>query len=261
MQRPGNFRCFGYLVRGIKFGMLRSLEIALGFLTVFKVRVEPPPDSTEIAGSAWTFPVVGAILGLLLAAGHAVAVLCFPASVTAVLVVVAWVFLTGGLHLDGWADCWDALAASVPLKDRYEILKDSRVGTFGVVAVLSLLAVKTTAIAAGEFSAVMLFLAPAIGRGVMLIAASGAVHRGDGMGALFLSALNKPMLRWVTGITVVLALLGGWKGLVALGAAYLGSLWFRRLAESRIGVINGDVLGGMCELSEAIVLLVACASP
>jgi len=240
--------------------MLRSLKIAVGFLTILKVRVEPPPDLTEITGSAWMFPVVGAILGLVLVIGHAVAMACLPAPVAALLVVVTWVFLTGGLHLDGWTDCWDALPSSVPRENRYEILKDSRVGTFGVVAVVALLAVKATAIATGEVSAVMLFLAPVIGRGVMLMAASSAARRDDGMGAMFLSTLNGSVLRWIAGITVALAVLGGWKGLAALGAAYLGSLWFRRVAESRIGPINGDVLGGMCELSEAIVLVAVCAS-
>ncbi len=238
--------------------MLRAFKIAVGFLTVFKVRIDPVPDMAEAGGSAWAFPLVGALLGILLVAAHAVLAAVLPASMAAVLVVGLWVVLTGGLHLDGWTDCWDAMAASVPPERRREILKDSRLGTFGALALMLLVAVKGSALAGEHFRGVMLFLAPVIGRGALVVAAYGIVNPGQGMGAQFCRGMDKKTARWAAILGFGPALIAGWIGILAVIAAYVGSFWFRRFAVSRLGTVNGDVIGAMCELSEALVLLTAC---
>jgi len=76
------------------------------------------------------------------------------------------------------------------------------------------------------------------------------------MAALFLSGLDSTVVTRTAIMVAVAALLAGLAGLAALGVAYCGAMWFRRFAESRLTMVNGDVLGGMCELSEALVLIV-----
>lgn len=218
--------------------------------------MEPRPDLVEVGRAAWVFPLVAAMMGAVLSISHYVLVSCFPAALAAVLVVAIWVILTGGLHLDGWTDCWDALAASVSTERRYEILKDSRLGTFGAAALAGLLAVKVTALAGSDSPGMILFVAPIIGRGVMVMAGSRGRHHGEGMASLFLSGLDSTVVSRTTVMVAVAAILAGWTGVVALGVAYGGAAWFRRFAESRLSMVNGDVLGGMCELSEALVLIV-----
>jgi adenosylcobinamide-GDP ribazoletransferase len=238
--------------------MLRPFEIALGFLTIFKTRLEPVPDMAEVGKSSWAFPLAGAVIGALLVVTHAIMAGHLPVVISAILVVTLWVVLTGGLHLDGWTDCWDALAASVPPERRFEILKDSRLGAFSALALILLLALKTAAVAQPNLPLIMLFLAPVISRSMMVAVGYGSRHRGEGMAALFLSGLDSRTVRWACIIGFVPAVLAGWKGIIALVAAYFAALWFRGFAEKRLGTINGDVLGAICELSEMVVVVVAC---
>lgn len=237
--------------------MIRALSTTLGFLTVFKIDLDPPPDMTEVGRSSWAFPLVGALLGILLLSAQWFFTALFPPVIAAILTVGLWIFLTGGLHLDGWTDCWDALAAAVSPERRLEILKDSRLGTFGSLALILLLALKVAAVGQPGFPLIMLLVAPIIGRAMMVLAAHGAECRGSGMGALFFAGLDATAVRWAWISGIVAALLGGWRGLAGLGLAYLGAVWFRRLAERRLGLVNGDVLGAVCEFSEAIVVLMA----
>lgn len=238
--------------------MLRSFQIVLGFLTVVKVDVRPMPELDEIGKSAWAFPVVGALIGVILVAAHMVLADLFPIAVSSILVVILWVVLTGGLHLDGWTDCWDSLGAAVSQERRREILKDSRLGTFGALGLMLLLALKIAAIARADFGVMILFVAPVVGRVMMVTASYGSRHANEGMAAIFLSGLDKESVGWVWLLGVILALTSGLTGLLAVGCAYLGALGFRSLAESRLGTVNGDVIGAMCELSETLVLLIFC---
>jgi len=238
--------------------MQRPLQIALGFLTVFRIRIHPPPDMVEVGASSWAFPVVGALLGIILVFADSMLSAVLPPVPAAVLLVALWVVLTGGLHLDGWTDCWDAVAASVPAERRFEILKDSRLGTFGALALILLIALKIGAVGSGQVPTILLFLAPVIGRAAMVVASPGAPHRGDGMAYQFLTGLDSRTVRWAAVLGFAPALLAGWQGALAVAVAYVGSLWFRRFAEFRLQTFNGDVIGAMGEFSEALVLLAAC---
>lgn len=238
--------------------MLRAFEIALGFLTIFKTRLEHVPNMAEVGKSAWAFPVAGGVIGALLLVAHFIMAGHLPAVIAAILVVALWVVLTGGLHLDGWTDCWDALAASVSPERRFEILKDSRLGAFSALALVILLALKIAAVAQPNLPLFMIFLSPVIGRSIMVAVGYGSRHRGQGMAALFLSGLDNRAVRWACIVGFAPALLAGWKGILAVVAAYFSALWFRGFAEKRLGSINGDVLGAICELSEMVVLVIAC---
>jgi adenosylcobinamide-GDP ribazoletransferase len=237
---------------------LNAFETALAFLTIFRVRGRAPATVEEVGKSAWAFPLVGAAIGLVLVVVWQILSGFFPVHVLAVLVLALWIVLTGGLHLDGWADCWDALAASAPPEKRREILKDSRLGTFGAVGLILLLAAKAGAMARPDLPILILFLAPVVGRGAMVIVVQGTVHRGHGMAASFVSGLDSRTVGWVWGLTIVAAVAAGWRGIFAAALAIAAAFGFRRLAESRLQMVNGDVLGGACELSEAVVLVVAC---
>lgn len=237
--------------------MLRSLKISLGFLTVFRVRVEPIPDMGEVARSAWAFPMVGALLGLILICARSLIGAHLPQVIAAILIVCLWTVLTGGLHLDGWTDCWDAVAAATTPERRYEILKDSRMGTFGGLALILLVAVKISTLAGPDLPLSILFLSPVIGRGAMVCAAYGIHAPAQGMGNTFVQNLDRTTVYRAALISLAPALIAGVYGLAAVAAAYLGSLIFRRFAESRLKLVNGDVLGAMCELSEALVLVTA----
>jgi adenosylcobinamide-GDP ribazoletransferase len=238
--------------------MVRSFKLALQFLTVFAVPVHPAADLEEIGRSSWAFPLVGGLIGGVIVVAYLIVQAYLTPSLSAILIVGLWVVLTGGLHLDGWTDCWDALAASVPPARRLEILKDSRLGTFGALALLLLVAAKIAAVGSERISPTVLFVAPIVGRAAMVIGVHGAGHRGNGMASLWLAGLDGRCVTraWVLGTVPVL--IAGWTGIIAACGAYVTSFCFRRLAESRLQVVNGDVIGAMCELCETTFLLIAC---
>jgi len=237
--------------------MLRAFKISLGFLTVFRVRVEPIPDMGEVARSAWAFPLVGALLGIILVCARSLIGGHFPPMISAILLVGLWTVLTGGLHLDGWTDCWDAVAAATTPERRYEILKDSRMGTFGGLALILLVAVKISTLAGPDLPLSILLLCPVIGRGAMVCAAYEIRPPAQGMGNSFVRSLDRSTVNRAALIAFVPALIAGLSGLAGVAAAYIGALIFRRFAESRLNMVNGDVMGAMCELSEALVLVTA----
>lgn len=240
--------------------MARAFQIAVGFLTIFRGSGHPAADMTQVGASAWTFPLVGVVLGAILLASYYVLLFLFPPLVTAVLVVGIWVFLTGGLHLDGWTDCWDAMAASVTPEARQEILKDSRLGTFGALALMLLIGSKISILAVDKFPPIMLFLAPVIGRSLMVTVSYGATCPNEGMATGFVSSVDKKSVIITILLAIAISLImAEVAGFVALGVAYMGSLWLKRLAESRLNTFNGDVIGAMCEFAETLVLLVGCA--
>jgi adenosylcobinamide-GDP ribazoletransferase len=239
--------------------MPRQIALALQFLTICKVRIEPPAELAEVGRSAWAFPVVGAFIGAILVATQAILARYFPVPVTGILVVGMWAALTGGLHLDGWTDCWDSLPASVSPERRREILKDSRLGTFGALGLIMLLALKFATVARSDLALLSIFAAPVLGRGIMVMASYGARHCGDGMAAMFLSGLSHPTAVWAGALGVCPALAAGWSGVLAAAVAYVAAIGFRCFSQSRLRVINGDVMGAMCELSETVFLVTLSA--
>jgi adenosylcobinamide-GDP ribazoletransferase len=201
--------------------------------------------------------VVGMIVGGVLVGSHWALAGHASCPLSAVLVVGLWVFLTGGLHLDGWTDCWDALPVATSPERRREILKDSRLGTFGALGLILMLAVKIAAVAASDEHVLALFLAPGVGRAVMVLVCYGSPHTAGGMAEGFLSGLDQRTTTFTALIGLGPAILAGFIGGVAVVAAYTAALWFRKFAESRLGAINGDVLGAICEISEAVFLVIA----
>jgi adenosylcobinamide-GDP ribazoletransferase len=238
--------------------LLRSFDISFSFLTVFRVSVDPPPTMEDVGKSAWAFPLVGAVIGAVLAL---VLWLCqgsLPPFLNAVTVVAVWVVITGGLHLDGWTDCWDALAAAVPPEVRRRILKDSRLGTFGALGLILLLLAKIGALANEGLPLIMVFIAPILGRVMMVLVAGSSEKSAAGMAAGFISGLDARSMVSAGVMGVVAAIIGGRQGILAAIVAYVVAVGFARLSRSRLGGINGDVIGACCELTETLVLVTAC---
>src|SRR5262249_51013116 len=181
----------------------------------------------------------------------------------AVLLVAAWKIVTGGLHLDGLADAIDGLAGGTAER-RLAIMRDSRLGVFGGVALALALLVSVSAVDAVPVPRhpAVLLLAPAVGRlaPVLIGPLFPAATPGEGVGAEFLAGLSP----WATPVYVAVLwilsalLLGPWGGLlltVALVAALLWAAFF----VSRVGGLTGDTLGGSVEIGEMATLTAAAS--
>ena len=226
---------------------------ATTFLTII-----PTPtldwERGDLGRAAAYFPLLGLLLGLALHGAWWGLGLIFPPLVTAVLVVALWAALTGGLHLDGLADCGDGLFAAVSPERRREILKDSRVGAFGAITLVLHLLLKVTLVASLA-SPYALWLAPMVGRWLILPTAKRPLATPNGMGAEFASTLT-PKIIWLGALLpVALAAWIGNIGVVAVLVALSLTVAMWRLAHNRLGGVTGDLFGLVVEVAETAVLL------
>ncbi len=172
---------------------------------------------------------------------------------SALLVLICWVVLTGGLHLDGFADSCDGLFASTDPEKRLTIMKDPRVGSWAVIGLILLLLGKWLTIRALDPE--LLVLAPVFGRWALVFAACrfpGA--RAEGSGAYFRQGLGSRqlMLASATVLIVVIHYAAVLLWLMTLVLALAVGHW----ASKRLGGgITGDVYGAICELTEFACLL------
>jgi adenosylcobinamide-GDP ribazoletransferase len=229
------------------------------------------PVPRGIAMDAWAkspawYPMVGAVIGGLLATlawalGHVV-----PPVMVAVVTVTVWVYGTGGLHVDGLMDTADGFGSQREKERMLEIMKDSRVGAMGVLAAMLVLGNKVAALASLQGTDVLwgLVLAPVLGRGVMLVAlwyfpyarASGLAQSLRSVGVfgrtipfLFVCVVlvgSVWWLKWKVLLVVLLPILVAWRLLAT--------------AQRKIGGCTGDIYGALCELVEAAVLLAMAVS-
>lgn len=241
--------------------MVRAL-LAVRFLTIVPVSRRDHAGLDDLGRAAPWFPVVGAGLGLGLAAIDALTIRVFPPLLAAVLTVTAWTLLTGGLHLDGLADCLDGLAGRNPA-ERRAIMSDSRIGAFGAMGLVLLLMLKLAAL--GELPLGVrwrvLVTAPVVARATpAVLGRLFRPARAEGQGALFCAGLGRAAVPSALAVAIVVAVgvLDG-LGLVALGVGVGAAVAIGAFLSRRLGGVTGDVLGAAVELTELAVLLTVSA--
>jgi len=228
--------------------------LAVRYLTILPLSRRAHAGLDDLGAAAPWFPVVGAALGLVLAAVDAVTVRVFPPLLAALLTVTTWKLLTGGLHLDGLADCLDGLAGRDPA-ERRAIMRDSHIGAFGAIGLIFFLMLELAAVselpAGARWRA--LVAAPAVARAIPpLLARLFRPARAGGQGALFAAGLGRASAPAALGIALVAAVVVlGWLGAVALGVAAASMV--------AIGAFLARLLGAGVELAELAVLLTVSA--
>jgi adenosylcobinamide-GDP ribazoletransferase len=243
---------------------VQSLLLAIGFLTAIPVTVEPPSPGALGRAARW-FPFIGLCLGGMVAGGHWALLQVFPPLLAAALTVAVWAALTGGLHLDGLADCCDGLlvAATTPER-RLEIMRDPRLGAFGAIGLALFLILKVVAIAALSTPYLLLvFVAAAItARWLIVLVARQPLARADGLAAEFQSGLTRSTFWLAAILPAMLALasvFGPTRLFLAVALAHVAAFAVLALARARLGGVTGDVFGLVVEVAELTVLLTFAA--
>ncbi len=230
---------------------------ALALLT----RLPTPAHSAAGARAAWAYPLAGlAVGGTAALTGWLALALGLPGPLAAGLMLVASVLATGALHEDGLADACDGLWGGQTAERRLAIMRDSRIGSYGVIALVLALGLRWSALAAliasGHVVAPVL-AAAVLSRAPMVVQMRALpLARGDGLS----QSVGRPDPR-ATSLAVALALflvlvLAGWAGLAAAVAVALAGLGAGALARRRIGGQTGDILGATQQLSEIAALAV-----
>lgn len=236
--------------------------LAVGFLTRLPVHPAQPPADGALARAGWAFPLVGIVIGL---AGwfpcRLAEVLGLPTMAAALLAVGATVLLTGGLHEDGLADTADGLGGGATREAKLAIMRDSRSGAFGVLALVFSVGLRAAALAAVADSKLLgaLVSAHALARGALPMALWMLdPARSDGLGAMAGRPTSAVALGAAgIGIVVALVALGGVLGFIAVLFATVGMMSIALVAHRALGGYTGDVLGAVEQGGEIIMLLAA----
>lgn len=239
----------------------QTLALAFSFLTVLPAPQTPYQPGALGRAGRW-FPAVGLVIGGLLAGSHWLLAHLFPPLLAAGLTVTLWAALTGGLHLDGLADCCDGLLAAATRERRLDIMRDPRTGAFAVIGLALFLLLKVSTLAALPTATAPLLLAPTWARWLLLWVARQPLARPSGLGADFAAGLSSRSQGWA--LILPLAVLFGFPTSHAFLSvvAAAGVTWFViRVVHSRLGGVTGDVYGLVVELSELAILLVCAATP
>lgn len=260
---------------------MKSLRLALGFLTIVPLPAwREPVAERDLTRSVAAFVAVGVLQGLLLVATDLAAGWFFHPDLALWLVLLVAVLVSGGFHLDGLADTFDALAVKssgdekVDRERRLAAMKDSATGAIGMLAVFFLLLLKFQALKSlshGSYAVYYssLLLLPAMGKWAMLTAMPAAVpSRPDGLGRLFLGRVGRREVIWGGATLVALLLVPAvllvaylppfsWLFYLSLPLlVYLLCRPLNALFHRRFGGLNGDNLGALNELAELLFLLV-----
>ncbi len=239
--------------------VLHDLASAFALLT----RLPVPAHRPQGARSAWAWPVVGAVVGGLAAAlAWAASALGLPAGPVAALVLAAQALMTGALHEDGLADTADGLMGGRTRERRLEIMKDSRIGSFGALALVLVTLARWSALVAliGGGSLGALIAAGALSRAPMaLLMAALPNARASGLSHLVgRPAAHVAALAVALALTLAFLTSGSAALLMPLYAAPL-ILALASAARARIGGQTGDILGASQQLTEAAALVAATA--
>ena len=239
---------------------MKYLRIAFNLLTTLPIPAPKDWQPGDSGRAAPWYPFVGLVIGALTAGAWWAASLIFPPLICAGLALMVWSLLTGGLHLDGLADCCDGLFHASDAERRLAIMKDSHLGAIGAIGLGITLLLKFAGLASlpPEGAIFTIMLAASLSRWFILLAGMQPSARPGGMGADFTSGLKKPSVIWGALIPLALCALLGLRSLLALIAAFLAAFALLGLARKQIGGVTGDVFGFIVEVIETLTLLTLC---
>lgn len=239
---------------------MKHLISAFQFLTILPLGKPRTLDASKITPC---FPLVGLGIGLILMLADYLFSKLWPLSVVSLLDILLLAILSGGLHLDGLGDTADGFFSHKSPERALAIMRDSRIGVMGLLAILFVLAIKWACLeGVSAHRALYLFIIPAYSRGAMMFGIKFLNYGRPegGVGTDFFS--RKPSTFALASIFLP-ALISLWLGYPAiwLNALFilmttLILLYFKR----RLGCTTGDMLGAMAEVEEACLFLVASAS-
>jgi adenosylcobinamide-GDP ribazoletransferase len=241
--------------------LITDFLTAVRFLTVLPLGRGKVAEPGRMASAMAYFPLVGTLIGLALASVDYLLSGLLPRQVLDVILIGLLALVAGGLHLDGLADSVDGIIGGRGDKARtLEIMKDSRIGAMGVVGLTLLLLLKYAALEGltGHLRTGALIVMPTLGRWsqVQMSFRSKAARSEGSLAQPFTELLRLRHFLIATAVSIAVASYAGLRGALAFGLVLIFSLAARAYFHRSLGGVTGDTIGGVSELSEALVLLV-----
>ncbi len=237
--------------------MLHSFFIALQFLTRIPVNFSVHYSNKHLGQSPLFYPVIGLLIGLILYLLSSF----LPEqhnALNAALILCVWVLITGGLHLDGLADCSDAWAGGLNNKTRtLQIMKDPAAGPIAVIILVLLLLLKWTSlqiILQQPNHFIPLLIAPILGRtSILLLMLSAPYVSEKGLASALFTDFPKKTAQLISIALIILCII--FSSLSVILPSLLLIMLIRYLAMQRIQGVTGDVYGASVELIETSILI------
>jgi adenosylcobinamide-GDP ribazoletransferase len=237
---------------------MKSILIALQFLTRIPVKFREIPTDEQTAKSLLAYPLIGVGIGAVLVIAY-LALQDTSALLRSALILTLWVGITGALHLDGLADSADALVGGFGDKNKtLAIMKDPNCGPVGVVVLILILLLKFSVLfSLSEQNLVLLLLAPAIARTTILWSFLNIPYvRQGGLGQSFSDFIAyKKTAQWLVVYALLLLFFLNGLGLVLLLATVITLYLLKSIQVARIEGMTGDTLGAQVEIIEVIILI------
>jgi len=242
---------------------MKSFILMIQFLTRIPIPIELDVTKEDFQKGPVYFPVIGMIIGCILYTLYHISNGHISPLLLALIIVVAEVLITGGLHLDGLSDTFDGIYSNRDKERMLEIMKDSRLGANGALALFFFMLLKIALIMElnPEWAMLVIITMPVIGRFNILVACRFSKYaREDGMGNFFIGKVSN--FKLFLGFMMTLAFVVGVGNyeleLLILLVGSLGFVsYYIQHVKKKIDGMTGDTLGALCELTEIVVLGIA----
>lgn len=235
--------------------MIDGLILSFQFFTRIPINKAVDFNERNMRYSLFFYPYIGALMGSIAAAVY------FPLSkgninIASLVSIFVLLFLTGGLHIDGLSDTFDGFLSSRDRERTLEIMKDSRVGTFGVLSIIFLILSKFVIISSFEKGLPLALILSMVNSrlGASYIIANKKVARKGGLGDMFHKSNPGKLILLNTTIYLIILLLINYYYIVPLVITFLFNEYFSRWSYKKIGGMTGDTYGAIIEISEVISL-------
>ncbi len=233
--------------------------MALKFLTIIPLPKQREVSPEEVGRSIGYFPLVGIIIGLILAGLNWLLSLLLPSAVVNALLIISLAVISGALHLEGFVDTCDGIAGHKTPEERWQVMHDSRAGAFGIVGVVLLLLVKYISLNNIPESLMMvtLLLMPVLSRWVMVYAVFAYPYaRPSGLGKVFKEGASWSRLVIATLIALAVSIsLAQLAGLAIMFAVWVIVIAMAAYLKRKFSGLTGDTYGAINELAEVGVLI------
>lgn len=231
---------------------MKNFILLIQFFTRIPINSKIEYNEEKYGKQTYLLPLVGAIIGFFIYLTYKVFLIKFPNEFKGLIIVFAWIIITGGLHLDGLADSSDGLFSYRKKEKILEIMRDPRIGTNGVIGVV--LAILSKYFLYANTPITGIFLSFILGRTIIILSASfGNYARKDGMAQAIIRYNDYKTFIGSLGLLFLFLLII--KGFfICAVLTILISFTIHKSIIRKIGGITGDTLGFICEISEIIFL-------
>lgn len=238
---------------------MRKILIAISFFTRIPIKLKDV-TSEEFYDSMILIPIVGLFIGCILYGVSVLFSLIHFIELQALLMVIAYIWLTGGLHLDGFADTTDALFSARDREKMMEIMKDSRLGAFGAIGLILLILTNwlSFTIILPEYS-IALLLIPVFGRvaAIMSTCFSTYAPGGGGLGRRFVEMTKlHHFIIYLVSLFLFATLVLGIPGLVTAVVSLIPGIFLMKNLQHKIGGMTGDTIGMTIEMNQTFFMVI-----